>query len=200
MEHDDYPAGHHRPGAQWFNTQSFYHRSKLGDTMTDAEGVVLRYSVDGNNSPPGDIQTKLAQLYHDFGGPRTKSEIVEQCRDETVCPITMLNLNRLSHKKRLIRLDGRCYAFYAFIGSISIDKEPFTRQPWSPDAKTKIKLLRAYIPTLQMEYNEFSEMDTPTRTRRLGRTARRRTTLKNTKTSTLGGTKRRRKLRKWKKV
>jgi len=111
--------------------------------------------------------------------PNKKSDIPVICNNETVCPITYYDLDELRYHKRLVKLDGKCYSFYAFANEVSIDKNPFTNQEWSEDAKKKIGLLRGYQSTLQHEETYVSskmkksqKSVEPRKHRRLGRTSR----------------------------
>lgn len=110
--------------------------------------------------------------------PNKKSDIPVICNNETVCPITYYDLDELRYQKRLVKLDGKCYSFYAFANEVSIDKNPFTNGEWSPDAENKIKLLRGYQSTLQHEETYISskmkksQKSVEPRKHRLGRTSR----------------------------
>ena len=102
------------------------------------------------------------------------TNLAEKCNRETDCPITYMSLKRLRDMKRLVVLDGRCYAFYAFIQEDPPLTNPFTRQPWSAQAKADIAVIRKYKDFLKAEYEGLPEKTpTPRRTRR-GRTARQR--------------------------
>ena len=81
------------------------------------------------------------------------TEISAMCdKEHNDCPITAIDLQELFEKKRLIKLEGRCYAVYAFINDIKISKNPFTREEWTEDSKTKIDFIRNFIPLLQYEF------------------------------------------------
>jgi surface protein len=102
------------------------------------------------------------------------TNLAEKCNRETDCPITYMSLKRLRDMKRLVVLEGRCYAFYAFIQEDPPLKNPFTRQLWSAQANTDIAAIRKYKDFLKAEYEGLPEKTpTPRRTRR-GRTARQR--------------------------
>jgi hypothetical protein len=122
--------------------------------LFDVDNVYLKYAV---KYAPKDIQEELAKLYQELNGPSSDAEIAEQCRNETSCPISAISLKKLHKLKRLVKLDGRCYSFYAFTQNVPVDKEPFTRAPWSTDAKDKIKSISKYKYALQKEYNELDE-------------------------------------------
>ena len=101
------------------------------------------------------------------------TNLAEKCNGETDCPITYMSLKRLRDMKRLVVLEGRCYAFYAFIQEDPPLTNPFTRQPWSAQAKADIAVIRKYKDVLKAEYEGLPEK-TPTRRTRRGRTARQR--------------------------
>ena len=138
------------------------------NNVTDMEDMFSECPIEEENKPTykeniqdiqdvQDIQQELATLYQKLRGPSSDAEIAEQCRNETTCPISAISLKKLHKLKRLVKLDGRCYSFYAFTQNIPLDKEPFTRAPWSTDAKDKIKSIRKYKDALQKEYNELDE-------------------------------------------
>jgi hypothetical protein len=133
---------------------------------------VIRELLDNHANPnivsnDGDVALDMANndVVRDFLGkraldtlyqswtdkPNKKSDIPEICNNETICPITLDNLDELLDHKRLVKLDGKCYSFYAFAHEISIDKNPITKQKWSEDAKKKIGLIRVHQSTLQRE-------------------------------------------------
>ena len=101
------------------------------------------------------------------------TNLAEKCNQETDCPITLMSLKRLRDMKRLVVLDGRCYAFYAFIQGDPPHRNPFTRQPWTAQANADIATIRKYKDFLKAEYEGLPE-ETPTRRTRRGRTARKR--------------------------
>jgi surface protein len=102
------------------------------------------------------------------------TNLAEKCNQETYCPITYMSLKRLRDMKRLVVLEGQCYAFYAFIQKDPLLSNPFTRQPWSEQATADIAAIREYRDLLKAEYEELpAKTPTPRRTRR-GRTARQR--------------------------
>jgi hypothetical protein len=80
-----------------------------------------------------------------------------------------------------VKLDGKCYSFYAFANDVPVGQNPFTNQKWSDEAEKKIGLIRVYQSTLQREEAHFSskmggditsmEQRRPTR-QRLGKTSR----------------------------
>ena len=73
------------------------------------------------------------------------------CNQETICPITFLNLKALRNRKRLVVIDGRCYSFYAFTHQRALTQDPFTREEFSRKAKQKINKIRAYRVFLNQE-------------------------------------------------
>jgi surface protein len=117
--------------------------------------------------------TALRQFYQAHHRQLPPTTLAEKCNQETVCPITYMSLKRLRDMKRLVVLDGRCYAFYAFIQGDPPLTNPFTRQPWSAQAKADIAAIRKYRGFLKEEYEGLPEK-TPTRRTRRGRTARQR--------------------------
>ena len=135
-----------------------------------------------NNDVVRDFLGKRAldTLYQNWTDkPNKKSDIPVICNNETACPITYYDLDELRYQKRLVKLDGKCYSFYAFANEISIDKNPFTNQEWSEDAKKKIGLLRVHQPTLQREDASFSSKmggDQPRRQRLGGKSRTRKLT------------------------
>ena len=115
----------------------------------------------------------LRQFYQAHHRKLLTRDLAEKCNGETYCPITYMSLKRLRDMKRLVVLEGRCYAFYAFIQGDPPLTNPFTRQPWSEQATANIAAIRKYRFVLKEEYEGLLEK-TPTRRTRRGRTARQR--------------------------
>ena len=122
---------------------------------------------------PTTARRTLRQFYQAHHHRQLPTNLAEKCNQETNCPITLMSLKRLRDKKRLVVLDGRCYAFYAFILGDPPLRNPFTRQPWSEQATADIAAIRKYKDFLKAEYEGLPEK-TPTRRTRRGRTARQR--------------------------
>jgi surface protein len=109
--------------------------------------------------PNTNINTILRKFYeeHHRGLPH---DLPEKCRGEDHCPITGFSLKRLQRLKRLVVLDGRCYAFHVFAPDNYPKTDPFTRQPWSRLARDDIDFLRKYKDVLKEEYKQLP-VDTP---------------------------------------
>jgi len=153
------------------------------------------------NTLPADpyrIQRALKKFFYD-NLPQKHFDLGQGCNHEDACPITGMSLAFLRNKKRLVVIDGRCYAFYAFTHEREMRENPFTRQRWSPDAKAKIRFLRQHMPFLHNEYESMMDLHeqwetangaqaTARKSRTRGRTARtRRTRTARTIKDTLTG-------------
>ena len=162
---------------------------RVDNTGKSLEDVAYKhakaYLAERNNmdtSSPEEKLEKLYDLYTADDGPATRSEIPEKCNHEVQCPITFLSLKFLRWKKRLVKLDGRCYSFYAFAHDNPMNVNPFTRRAWSVKAMQRIKSIGRYRPTLQQEFAEIEEPEPVASRRRTrkGRTARQRSATRRT--------------------
>jgi hypothetical protein len=160
--------------------QMFYKCEKFNQSLqtwnivnANIDGMFDECGIEEKNKPgaialdPAQVQTELTQLYEELHGPTTKDEIAEQCHGNNgKCPVTWLSLEQLRKLKRLVKLDGYCYAFYAFSEDIPLKKDPFAQKDWSNDSKEKIARIRTYMKPLQEEFKileqEEDQEDEPT--------------------------------------
>jgi hypothetical protein len=100
--------------------------------------------------------TKIKQQLDDFydqQGIRTKT-LSQKCNDDVICPFTQNRLKHLHRLKRLVILDGRCYAFYAFIHPTRVPTfDPINRRPFSTEANAVIATLRKHKDYLTHEFD-----------------------------------------------
>ena len=129
----------------------------------------------GEEDDDANDKEKIDALYEELMSGQQR-RVKEECNEETMCPITMLSLGTLKHQKRMIQLEGRCYAFFAFSEPQELINNPFTRKAWTPESSDRIRRIRNFKYTLREEFKNFKE-PTPVRRRRLGRTARKRATV-----------------------
>jgi hypothetical protein len=162
--------------------------------------VRLENPYPNSEEDPYHIQRALKKFFYD-NLPQKPFDIEQGCNHEDTCPVTGMSLAFLRNKKRLVVIDGQCYAFYAFTHEREMLQNPFTRQPWSPDARAKIRFLRQqqHISFLRNEYESMMELHeqwenangtlaTARKSRTRGRTARnRRTRTARTINDTLTG-------------
>jgi hypothetical protein len=118
-------------------------------------GCPIRESYRPGYVPPLS-PTKIKQQLGDFydqQGIRTKT-LSQKCNDDVICPITQIRLKHLHRLKRLVILDGRCYAFYAFIHPTRVPTfDPINRRPFSTEANAVIATLRKHKDYLTHEFD-----------------------------------------------
>jgi len=88
---------------------------------------------------------------------------IGQCLEEEHCPITLIPLTKLITKKRLIKIDGRCWSFHCFAMYEDDDPgwkiNPLTRQRFNSSDIEKLKKIRLYRQTLMKELaNDYYEV------------------------------------------
>jgi hypothetical protein len=102
---------------------------------------------------PTTIKRQLDEFY-DTQGIHTPTSLSQKCNDDVICPITQIRLKHLHRLKRLVILDGRCYAFYAFIHPTRVPTfDPINRRPFSTEANAVIATLRTHKDYLTHEFD-----------------------------------------------
>lgn len=129
------------------------------------EGCRIRASYRPGYVSPQDSKQQLDTFYRKQGIDARK------CNDAVICPITQIRLKHLQKLKRVVALDGRCYAFYAFIHPTQVlTSDPINRKDFSPEAIKTIATLRKYKDYLNSEFDglppsTFDDTPTPSKKR-----------------------------------
>ena len=131
----------------------------------------------GEEDDDANDKEKIDALYEEWMSGQKPRINKKECNDETACPITMLSLEALKHQKRMIQLEGRCYAFFAFSEPHEVRRNPITNLAWEPASMDRIRRIRDFKFTLQNEFRNFTEPTSMGGRRPLRRTARKRATV-----------------------
>ena len=93
-------------------TQLTHKGKTVEDVATGpAKAFLAKRRLSGPMLTDAESREQLDQLYTSFQGPVTKHDLPAACRGEEHCPVTYLPLKWLQHRKRLVHLEGNCYAF-----------------------------------------------------------------------------------------
>jgi hypothetical protein len=121
-----------------------YKIKKIGTVSTNIEKTDI------------ELKKELDELYDEWNNSDkfTEENINKLCNDEKICIVTFFPLNEFRKIKRLIRLGGKCFSFYAYIfDERAIYKNFFTNEKFKDKSDIdKINILRGYRTYLIKEY------------------------------------------------